>query len=74
MEQEIEFVKLNERNLREYYDRLDGTIYFKNAETGLFEVAEDFTFGDLRYAYTYCMLKLIWIPGPSLGTELRINY
>lgn len=74
MEQEIEFVKLNERNLREYYDRLDGNIYFKNAETGLFEVADDYNFGDLQYAYTYCMLKLIWIPGPNLGTEIKVNY
>lgn len=74
MEQEIKFVKLHGKNLREYYDRLDGNIYFKNAETGMFEIADGFSFGELQYAYNYCMLKLIWVQGPSLGTEIKVNY
>lgn len=74
MENEINFVKLHQSNLREYFDRLDGNIYFKNTETGLFEVADGFTFGELQYAYNSCMLKLVWIQGPSLGTEIKLNY
>jgi hypothetical protein len=74
MENEINFVKLHQSNLREYFDRLDGNIYFKNMETGLFEVADGFTFGELQYAYNNCMLKLVWIQGPSLGTDIKLNY
>ena len=73
MEQVIKFVKLNGKNLREYYDRLDGNIYIKNTETDLFEVADGFSFGELQSAFD-CRFKLIWIQGSNLGTELKVNY
>lgn len=74
MENEIKFVKLHKHNLREYFNRLDGNIYFKTVDSESFEVADDFTYSDLLFAYNVDMVKLIWIEGQSLGTNVKVDY
>lgn len=74
MENTVSFVKIDDYNLKHYYNKIDGNIYFKNAETGLFEVADGLTYEELCDAMNFCFIKLIWIAGPSLGTEVRVNY
>lgn len=73
MENEISFVKIDDYNLNEYYQRVDGNLYMKNPDTGAFDVVDDFTCDELLDYLIFCQGKLIWIAGFSLGT-VNVKY
>ena len=68
------FIKINPKNLKSYYSRLDGNLYFKVPEAESFDVVDGFSYEDLIEGMTHSDIKLIWIQGPCLGTGLKVSY
>lgn len=73
MESITNFVKIDDYNLSKYFNEVDGNIYMKNPNTGVFDVVDGFDYDDLLDYLIFCQGKLIFIPGFSLGS-VKVNY
>jgi hypothetical protein len=66
-------VKVTINNLHKLYARPDGNIYFRRVGEERYEVNDGWEFEDLFDAMCYGQVELIWIAGPSLGTEVEVE-
>lgn len=73
METNVKFTKIDDCNLYEYFQRVDGNLYMKNPENGCFDVVDGFTYDELLDYLIFCQGKLIWVAGFSLGT-VKVKY
>ena len=69
----INYVKVNTRNLRLFYDRIDGNLYFRTLGAVAYEVVDDWTFEDLYDGLCYEQIEMVWIEGPCLGTNVEVE-
>ena len=69
----INYVKVNVHNLRKLYDCHWGNLYFRSIGKKHYDVVDDWEFEDLYDALCYEQIEMIWIDGPSLGTEVEVE-
>lgn len=70
------YTKVTKKNLNFLYNSERGNLYFrrrKYGDKGTFEVADCFSEEDLNRALTARTIDLIFIPGPSLGTNVEVD-
>ena len=69
------YTKVTIANLKELYYNPKGNLYFRipllNKEK--YEVCEGFDFSDLYKSLIYDECELIYIEGPSLGTNVEVS-
>lgn len=72
----ITYTKVNKKNLNFLYNSERGNLYFrrrKYGDKGTYEVADCFSEEDLAQALSARTIDLIFIPGPSLGTNVEVD-
>lgn len=65
------FIEIDCQNLKDYYNRLDGNLYFHTTETELFEVVDGFSYEELKEGLASHQINIIWIAGPCLDTSIK---
>ena len=69
----IRHIKVTTKNLRFLYSSESGNLYFRQyGKNKPYEVVDDWTFEDLYDGICYEQIELIWIEGPSLGTNVEV--
>ena len=72
----IRYTKVNKKNLNFLYNSERGNLYFrrrKYGDKGTYEVVDCFSCEDLAAALTARTIELIFIEGPSLGTNVEVD-
>jgi hypothetical protein len=68
------YTKVNTKNVTRLYNKTNGNLYFRDTRTGKnYQVVEDFMLDELKYALKLGQVEMIWIEGPSLGTDVEVE-
>ena len=67
------YTKVTKKNLRSLYDNEKGNLYFRRVGKKSYEVVEDWLYEDLYDGLCYEQIELIYIEGPSLGTDVEVD-
>lgn len=74
----ITYTKVTTRNVTALAKRANGNLYFRDRDAvkyrrdKSFQVVDGFMLDELKYALKLGQVDLIWIAGPSLGTNVEI--
>ena len=70
----ITYTKATKKNLRFLYNSERGNLYFRRpGKKKVYEVCEGFSYDELYQAMCAGECELIWIEGPSLGTNVEVD-
>jgi hypothetical protein len=75
----IRYKKIDLRNLKTHVNLTVGNLYFrpkakkKKDPVLLYEVVEGFSYEELYAMIREGNIEMIWIEGPSLGTNVRVD-
>ena len=73
------YTKVNTRNVTRLYKKANGNLYFRDTDAAKyrgdrrFQVVEDFMLDELKYALKLGQVEMVWIEGPSLGTDVEVE-
>jgi hypothetical protein len=59
--------------IKKYYDDLNGNLYYAGKKENTYQVVDGFQWYELYNALAASKIKLIYIEGPSLGTNVEIE-
>ena len=63
----MSYTNINKRNIKRFYSRFDGNLYFKpTMSSRTFQVVDGFSLEDLVDALRAGSIKLIWAKGPAM--------
>ncbi len=63
----MSYTKINKRNVKRFYSRFDGNLYFKPTMSNrAFQVVDGFSYEDLVDALCTGSIKMIWVKGPAM--------
>ena len=74
----ITYTEVTTRNVTRLYKRPDGNLYFRDRDAvkyrgdKSFQVVDGFMLDELKYALKLGQVDMIWIAGPSLGTNVEV--
>jgi len=74
----ITYTNVTTRNVTRLSKRTDGNLYFRDRkaakyrEDKSFQVVDGFMLDELKYALKLGQIDMIWIAGPSLGTNVEV--
>ena len=72
----IRYTKVTKKNLSFLYNSERGNLYFrrrKYGDKGTYEVVDSFSEEDLTQALSARTIDLIFVEGPSLGTNVEVD-
>jgi hypothetical protein len=74
----ITYTKVTTRNVTALAKRTNGNLYFRDRDAvkyrgdKSFQVVDGFMLDELKYALKLGQVDMIWIAGPSLGTNVEV--
>jgi hypothetical protein len=74
----ITYTNVTTRNVTKLSKRTDGNLYFRDRNAvkyrgdKSFQVVDGFMLDELKYALKLGQVDMIWIAGPSLGTNVEV--
>jgi hypothetical protein len=74
----ITYTNVTTRNVTRLSKRTDGNLYFRDRNAvkyrgdKSFQVVDGFMLDELKYALKLGQVDMIWIAGPSLGTNVEV--
>lgn len=74
----LTYTKVTTRNVTALAKRINGNLYFRDRDAvryrgdKSFQVVDDFMLDELKYALKLGQVDMIWIAGPSLGTNVEV--
>ena len=74
----ITYTNVTTRNVTRLAKRTDGNLYFRDSDAvkyrgdKSFQVVDGFMLDELKYALKLGQVDMIWIAGPSLGTNVEV--
>jgi hypothetical protein len=74
----ITYAKVTTRNVTALAKRTNGNLYFRDCDAvkyrgdKSFQVVDGFMLDELKYALKLGQVDMIWIAGPSLGTNVEV--
>lgn len=73
------YVKVDTRNVTRLYKKANGNLYFRDTDAvkyrgdRSFQVVEGFMLEELKYALKLGQVEMVWIEGPCLGTDVKVE-
>lgn len=67
------YTKVNPVNLKKLYNDPNGNLYYAGKKENTYQVVDGFQWWELYNALVASKIKLVYIEGPSLGTNVEIE-
>jgi hypothetical protein len=67
------YVKVNPANIKKLYENPNGNLYYAGKKEDTYQVVDGFLWWELYTPLASGRIKLIYIEGPSLGTNVEIE-
>jgi hypothetical protein len=66
------YVKVNPANIKKLYENPNGNLYYAGKKEDTYQVVDGFLWWELYTPLASGRIKLIYIEGPSLGTNVEL--